>query len=132
MTINEKTPLVQCRIDLWLWAARFFKTRNLAALNIKKGLIRVSGKTTTKPASLLNVGSQLVIESNSVKTTILVEKIAVKRVSYEKAKLIYKILSKESEESEIFFQARARYKRDKKVRRNLKAFREKLHFPSDD
>ena len=120
MTVNKKTPLVQCRLDLWLWAARFYKTRSLAALNVKKGLVYISGKTTTKPASLLNIGSQLVIELNSVRTTILVEEIVIKRLSYEKAKVLYKIISKESEEAEIFFQARIGYKRNKKVRRNLK------------
>ena len=132
MTTNEKAPIGQCRLDLWLWAARFYKTRNLAALNIKKGYVSLSGKTTTKPASILNIGSHLVVDLNSVRITILVEKIAIKRVSYEKAQLLYRIISKESEEAEIFFQARARYKRDKKVRRNLKAVKEKLHFLSDN
>ena len=132
MTVNEKLQVGQCRLDLWLWAARFYKTRSLAALNIKKGLISISGKTTTKPASILNVGSHLVIDLNSVRTTILVEKIAIKRGSYEKAKLLYKIISKESDKAEMFFKVRARYKRDKKVRRNLKAFKEKLHFLSDN
>ena len=132
MTANEKAPTGQCRLDVWLWAARFYKTRNLAALNIKKGLVSLSGKTTTKPASILNIGSHLVVDLNSVRITILVEKIAIKRVSYEKAQLLYRIISKESEEAEIFFQARARYKRDKKVRRNLKAVKEKLHFLSDN
>ena len=132
MTTNEKAPIGQCRLDLWLWAARFYKTRNLAALNIKKGLVSLSGKTTTKPASILNIGSHLVVDLNSVRIAILVEKIAIKRVSYEKAQLLYRIISKESEEAEIFFQARARYKRDKKVRRNLKAVKEKLHFLSDN
>ena len=51
---------------------------------------------------------------------------------YEKAKLLYKIISKESDKAEMFFKVRARYKRDKKVRRNLKAFKEKLHFLSDN
>ena len=105
MSIYEKAPLTQCRLDLWLWAARFYKTRNLAALNIKKGLVCISDKTITKPASLLNVGSQLVIEQNSMVTTILVEEIAIKRVSYENAKHLYKIKSKESEEAEKFFRA---------------------------
>ena len=132
MTANGKAPTGQCRLDVWLWAARFYKTRNLAALNIKKGLVSISGKTTTKPASILNIGSHLVVDLNSVRTTIFVENIAVKRVSYEKAKLLYKIISKEKEEAEIFFQAREKYKRDKKVRRNLKAFKEKLHFLSDN
>ena len=132
MSIDGKIPLSQCRLDLWLWAARFYKTRNLAALNIKKGLVSLSGKATTKPASILNIGSHLVVDLNSVRITILVEKIAIKRVSYEKAQLLYRIISKESEEAEIFFQARARYKRDKKVRRNLKAVKEKLHFLADN
>ena len=132
MTVNEKLLEGQCRLDLWLWAARFYKTRSLAALNIKKGLVSISGKTTTKPASTLNIGSHLVIDLNSVRTTLLVEKIAIKRGSYEKAKLLYKIISKESDKAAMFFKVRARYKRDKKVRRNLKAFKEKLHFLSDN
>ena len=132
MTVNEKLSEGQCRLDLWLWAARFYKTRSLAALNIKKGLVSISGKTTTKPASTLNIGSHLVIDLNSVRTTLLVEKIAIKRGSYEKAKLLYKIISEESDKAEMFFKVRARYKRDKKVRRNLKAFKEKLHFLSDN
>ena len=132
MTIFEKAPFAQCRLDVWLWAARFYKTRNLATLNIKKGLVSISGKTKTKPASILNVGCQLVIEQNSARIIILVEKIAIKRVSYEKAKHLYRLISKESEEAEKFFQSRTKYKRDKKVRRNLKSFKEKLHFLSDN
>ena len=122
----------ECRLDLWLWAARFYKTRNLAASNIKKGLVRLSRKTKTKPASLLNIGSQLVIEQDLVIRTILVEELAVKRVSFEKAKKFYKVISKDSREAAIFFQAKSRYKPDKKVRRNIKALKEKLHFLSDN
>ena len=132
MTFFEKSYLSECRLDLWLWAARFYKTRNLAASNIKKGLVHLSGKTTTKPASILNKGSQLVIKNDLVIQTILVEEIAVKRVSYEKAKQFYKVISKDNRETAIFFQARAKYKPDKKLRRNLKALKEKLHFISDN
>ena len=119
-------------MDLWLWAARFYKTRNIAALNIKKGLVRLSGKTKTKPASLINLDSQLVIEQNFVRKTVLVEEIAVKRVSSAKAKSFYKILFEDRQESTKFFQARTRYKPHKKIRRNLKALKEKLHFLSDN
>ena len=132
MTLSEELPVSQCRLDLWLWAARFYKTRNIAASNIKKGLVRLSGKTTTKPASLLTVGSHLLIEQNNVRKTILVKEIALKRVSFEKAKKFYKIIFEDSGEAAIFFQARARYKPDKKMRRNLKALKEKLHFLSDN
>ena len=122
----------ECRLDSWLWAARFYKTRNLAASNIKKGLVRIYGKTTTKPASLLNIGSQLVIEQDLEKKTIIVKEIAVKRVSFEKARKFYDVISKDSKEAATFFRAKVRYKPDKKLRRNLKALKEKLHFLSDD
>ena len=119
-------------MDLWLWAARFYKTRNIAALNIKKGLVRLSGKTKTKPASLINLDSQLVIDQNFVRKTVLVKEIAVKRVSSSKAKSLYKIIVEDRQEDAKFFQARTRYKPDKKIRRNLKALKEKLHFLSDN
>ena len=132
MSLSGKPPLSQCRLDLWLWAARFYKTRNIAALKIKKGLVRLRGKTKTKPATLINLDSQLVIEQNFVRKTVLVEEIAVKRVSSAKAKSFYKIIFEESQEGAEFFQAKAKYKPDKKIRRNLKALKEKLHFLSDN
>ena len=115
-----------------MWAARFYKTRNLAASNIKKGLVHLSGKTTTKPASILNKGSQLIIEKDLVIKTILVEEIAVKRVSFEKSKQFYKLISKDNREATTFFHAWVKYKPDKRVRRNIKALKEKLHFLSDN
>ena len=126
MTFYEKSRLNQCRLDLWLWAARFYKTRNIAASNIKKGCVSILGKTKTKPASLLTVGNHLVIEQDLVKKTILVEEIAIKRVSFEKARQFYKIIFEDSNEASIFFQAKARRNPDKKVRRNLKALKDKI------
>ena len=94
--------------------------------------MRLSGKTKTKPASLINLDSQLIIEQNYVRKTVLVQEIAVKRVSYAKAKNFYKIIFEHRQEAAKLFQARTRYKPDKKVRRNLKALKEKLHFLSDN
>ena len=128
----EKSLLSHCRLDLWLWAARLYKTRNLAASNIKKGLVKLNGKDITKPSSLLKVGSQLILENDLFRTTILVKEIAIKRVSFEKAQNFYKITSKDIKEAEKIFQARSRYRPDKKVRRNLRALKEKLHFLSDN
>ncbi len=94
--------------------------------------MRLSGKTQTKPASLINPDSQLVIDQNSVRKLVLVEEIAVKRVSSAKAKSFYRIIFEDRLEDTKFFQARTRYKPDKKIRRNLKALKEKLHFLSDN
>ncbi len=132
MTFFDKPYLSECRLDSWLWAARFYKTRSLAASNIKKGLVRLSGKMITKPASPVSIGSLLIIKQDLVVKTILVEEIAVKRVSFEKAKNFYRVISKDSSEDATFFQAKNRYKPDKKARRSLKALKEKLHFLSDN
>ena len=86
----------------------------------------------TKPASLVCIGSRLVIEQDLVVKTILVEEIAVKRVSFEKAKNFYRVISKDSSEDAAFFKAKTRYKPDKKARRSLKALKEKLHFLSNN
>ena len=96
-------------------------------------MVRLSGKiATTKPSSRLNIGNQLVIEQDLVRKTILVEDIAVKRVSFEKAKKLYRIIAEDDKGTAMFFQAQARYSADKKVKRNLRALKKKLHFLSDN
>jgi ribosome-associated heat shock protein Hsp15 len=53
-----------CRLDVWLWRARFFKTRSLSARACEEGLIRLtrSGQTTRveKPAQAIKPGDHLV------------------------------------------------------------------------
>lgn len=48
------------RLDIWLWAARFFKTRALAKQAIEGGKIRV-GDATGKPAKLVRIGDRVQI-----------------------------------------------------------------------
>ena len=74
----------------------------------------------------------MVIEQDFVRKTVLVEEIAVKRVSYLKAKNFYKIMFEDRQEGTKSIQDRTRYKPDKKIRRNLRAIKEKLHFLSDN
>ena len=55
MTSDE---LVKVRLDKWLWAARFFKTRALAAAAIETGKVEVNGERA-KRAKLLQIGDSL-------------------------------------------------------------------------
>jgi Ribosome-associated heat shock protein implicated in the recycling of the 50S subunit (S4 paralog) len=54
-------PGAKLRIDKWLWAARFFKTRSLAADAVDKGHVRIGG-ASIKPAKDVRVGDLVEIE----------------------------------------------------------------------
>ncbi|KXU90818.1 RNA-binding protein [Paraburkholderia monticola] len=54
-------PGAKLRIDKWLWAARFFKTRSLAADAVEKGRVRIGG-AAVKPAKDVRVGDLVEIE----------------------------------------------------------------------
>jgi len=54
-------PGARMRIDKWLWAARFFKTRSLAADAVEKGRVRIGG-AAVKPAKDVRVGDLVTVE----------------------------------------------------------------------
>ncbi|WP_186134045.1 RNA-binding S4 domain-containing protein [Burkholderia gladioli] len=58
-------PGAKLRIDKWLWAARFFKTRSLAADAVEKGRVRVGG-ATVKPSKDVRVGDRVEITIETV------------------------------------------------------------------
>jgi ribosome-associated heat shock protein Hsp15 len=59
------------RIDKWLWAARFYKTRTLAAQEVGKGRVEVNGQEV-KPAREVKVGDTVSMRQASVTRTVLV------------------------------------------------------------
>jgi ribosome-associated heat shock protein Hsp15 len=58
-------PGARTRIDKWLWAARFFKTRSMAADAVEKGRVRIGG-AAVKPAKDVRVGDLVTIEIERV------------------------------------------------------------------
>ena len=69
MSPTEKLPLTSLRIDKWLWAARFFKTRSLATEAIHAGHIKLNGNTV-KPARELRPGDTLDLAIGDEKWTV--------------------------------------------------------------
>lgn len=52
-------PRQTIRLDKWLWHARFFKTRTLAATQVSAGKVRVNGTLVSKPARTVGPGDVL-------------------------------------------------------------------------
>jgi ribosome-associated heat shock protein Hsp15 len=62
MNYNVSTdPGARLRIDKWLWAARFFKTRSLASDAVEKGRVRIGG-ANVKPSKDVRVGDIVEID----------------------------------------------------------------------
>lgn len=59
------------RIDKWLWAARFYKTRTLASEDIAKGRVEVNGQTA-KAAREVKLGDTVAVRRESVTRTVVV------------------------------------------------------------
>ncbi len=76
------------RIDKWLWAARFFKTRSLATDAVDGGKVRLNGDRI-KPARGVKVGDRLDIDNGSTEWEVVVENLADKRGSAAIAQTLY-------------------------------------------
>ncbi len=76
------------RIDKWLWAGRFYKTRSLAADDIDKGRVSVNG-VTGKPSKELKVGDTVEIQMGPVARQLIVTSLSDKRGSAPIAALMF-------------------------------------------
>ena len=68
------------RIDKWLWAARFFRTRSLARDAIKGGKVQIEG-VRVKPGRMLSVGDCLTIRRGEEEFRVMVDDIGDRRLS---------------------------------------------------
>lgn len=66
------------RIDKWLWAARFFKTRSLAAEAVERGHVVIGGQRV-KPARILKVGEVIVIQRGDERIEVSVRELSEAR-----------------------------------------------------
>ncbi|WP_431733234.1 RNA-binding S4 domain-containing protein [Hylemonella gracilis] len=76
------------RLDKWLWAARFYKTRSLAAEEIGKGRARVNGQVA-KPARELRPGDMVELRQGAMERTVLVRALSAQRGPAPVAALLY-------------------------------------------
>ncbi|MEM7219691.1 MAG: S4 domain-containing protein [Pseudomonadota bacterium] len=86
MSVEDKAPRV--RLDRWLWAARFFKTRSLAKSAIENGKVLVDGQRG-KPAKEIGVGTALEVRRNEERFVVEVTGLAERRGSATVAATLY-------------------------------------------
>ncbi|MBI1494425.1 RNA-binding S4 domain-containing protein [Halocynthiibacter styelae] len=120
----ESTSL---RVDKWLWHARFFKTRTLAAKQVSEGKIRVNSTKISKPARMIATGDVLTFPKDDHVRVIKVLGFGTRRGPAPEAQALYEDLDppkpREKREDQNNFPPVPRYegkgRPTKKDRRNM-------------
>ncbi len=116
------------RLDLWLWSARFFKTRQLSAKAVTGGKVRLNDERA-KPAKTVNIGDRIDIKRGPYRTRIVVQALNKKRGSATEAAVLYRetedsIAEREKLAQQLRLQSQAvRYDPGKPSKRDRRAMR---------
>lgn len=92
----SQTDSKVCRLDKWLWAARFFKTRSISADAVDSGKVRVDGGRA-KNAKEVKIGMILSIKNKDFELEVKVSGLSNVRKGASEAALLYE----ETEESKL-------------------------------
>lgn len=128
------SDLEAIRLDKWLWTARFFKTRSLAAEAISGGKIHVNDQRS-KPGKEVKVGAMLSISKDNFRWEITIIAINGQRRSAKEAALLYEEnaeslakrelqILKNREQRELFDFSGRDHKPNKKERRMIHQFKQ--------
>jgi len=84
----EASDILRVRLDKWLWAARFYKTRALAHEAIEGGRVRLEGERV-KPSREVRVGDVLTLHLNDLEWVVAVRKLSERRGPASEARELY-------------------------------------------
>ncbi len=124
------------RLDKWLWAARFYKTRSIASDMINGGKVHYNGQRC-KASRTVDIGATVKLRQGYDEKTVIIVAISAKRQKFEIAQTLYQetqasIEQRQSEqlarEQSIAFSPRPDSKPDKKQRRTLINFKNTDNF----
>ncbi|MEE9304061.1 MAG: S4 domain-containing protein [Thiotrichaceae bacterium] len=129
---KTKDELTAIRLDKWLWAARFFKTRKLASAAVGGGKVHVNGERV-KPAKKVGCGDELGITRGIDVFSVEVIGLSGKRRPASEARELYSESAESIEKREkaqalrklagdsVFYSSR---KPDKRQRRKIRQFKQ--------
>jgi ribosome-associated heat shock protein Hsp15 len=86
--MTGETPDDRVRIDKWLWAARFFKTRSLATDAVTGGKVEVNGEGA-KPAKLVKIGDTVRLRLGPYEHVLVIRALGERRGSAAAAQALY-------------------------------------------
>ena len=116
------------RIDKWLWAARFFKTRSLAADAVNGGKVHVNDRRV-KSSRSINIRDELKITRGQFQTVVIVKAFSEKRGPAKVAQMLYEETPESLKKREILLEQRkilntemqrTKTKPDKRQRRQIR------------
>lgn len=131
--MSRQTPSVEdaVRLDKWLWAARFYKTRSIARSMIEGGKVQYNGQRS-KPSKIVEVGAEIKLRQGNDEKTVTIEKISAARRSAPEAQTLYQETDSSIEQRERNAQLRKlnalgspspEKRPDKKQRRDIIKFK---------
>jgi len=83
-TESSNERILKVRLDKWLWAARFFKTRAVARIAVEKGKVFYNGKRS-KPTREIEIGATLQIRHGQFEKVVIVKGLSTRRRSTEES-----------------------------------------------
>lgn len=127
----KETPALAIRLDKWLWAARFYKTRAVAREMIEGGKVHYNGQRS-KPSKVIELHATLTLRQGNDERTVVVKGITEQRRPASEAALLYEETAESIEKREKVAMARKLNaltmphpdrRPDKKERRDLMKFK---------
>ena len=127
---HEPESMETMRIDKWLWAARFFKTRSIAKAAIEGGKVHHNNERV-KVSKDVRVGMELTIQQGFDKKTVIVKALSSIRGGAPMAQLLYEETTESIERRELIASqrklhnlARPDHRPSKKDRRDINRFKQ--------
>lgn len=82
------SPAEAIRLDKWLWAARFYKTRSIARNMVDGGKVHYNGQRS-KPSKAVELGAVITLRQGNEEKTVTIEKISGQRRGAPEAQTLY-------------------------------------------